>query len=103
MAAIFIGPMYCEHGRTPEHCQDCRIALAFERGSYVPTPVKASPPPEPVLAERDLFVDHGDDRYTFVAKGDVIPHAMTDLPRVPRMTANEDTPKRAGISSAKRQ
>jgi hypothetical protein len=106
MATMFIGPMFCQHGRTPEHCEDCRIALAYERGQYVPIPVKSDPPPELEIAERDLYIDHGDDRYVYVAAGDPIPHQMKDLPRVMRRTPqageDKDKPARSGMSAASR-
>lgn len=83
MATLFVSPAVCPHLRTREHCEDCRVADASQRGDYVPTPVTAGPAPELELADHDVYLDHGDNRYTYIGKGDAIPRALAALPRVP--------------------
>lgn len=83
MATVFVSPLWCPHGRTDEHCEDCRLVAALERGYQPVTPPQPVPAPEPMYAEADLFVDHGGERYTYIAEGHVIPHGIAYLPRVP--------------------
>jgi len=82
------GPVQCPHGRLTDGCEDCALRSAMERG-YVHPHQKPAPAPPPERSEHDLYLDRGHGRYVLVNRGDVIPSALADLPRVPRAPAQE--------------
>ncbi len=98
------GPVFCEHGRLSDGCEDCALAAAMERG-YVHPHQRPAPAPEPERAGADLYVDRGEGRYTLVIAGDVIPASLVNLPRVPRdapARAVGDKPAKSRASTAAR-
>ena len=87
------GPAFCTHGRLGDHCEDCALIAAAERGVPVGTPIPAQPAPELAMADDDLVFDHGDGRTVLIAAGDPIPADLADLPHRPR--SQPATPKRS--------
>lgn len=77
-------PAFCKHFRNWDACGDCAYVRAQERYPWWKPANIGAEEPTPELADEDLFVDRGDDLFTFVAKGDEIPRDLVDLPRVPR-------------------
>jgi hypothetical protein len=74
-------PAFCAHGRLGNHCENCAMVAALERGHTLPTPVPSGPVPDPELAAHDLDVELGDGRSVFVAAGDPIPPEHAARPR----------------------
>lgn len=76
----------CEHERLGDHCEDCALVKAIERGYRPAEHPQAPAPPELDLAEQHLLVEIGSNTYVQVMAGDDIPHAVRALPRVDRAT-----------------
>lgn len=96
--AVIPGPALCPHGRLSDGCEECALVAAMERGYRHPHE-KPKPAPEPERAAEDLYLDRGDGRYVLVLKGDVIPPALAELPRVPRTSPAAQDPAGAKPAS----
>ncbi|MFI7633471.1 hypothetical protein [Nonomuraea sp. NPDC049400] len=86
---------FCEHNRLADHCEDCALIQAKERGYRPPEHPQAPATPEPEIAEQTVLIETGLNTYTLVMAGDDIPHSLRNLPRRDRDTMKLLKPKRS--------